>query len=206
MDLKMNEKEDWFEGCESPLKIKDESELYNSFTDIQMETAEVKQEIDISQEPAPECSIAWCSIKVEEEDDDDDDYADDDADDHGNQRLDPICQVFIKEDPVEGDAEGGPVKSGTEVDGKHSSKLSAKTPFFSCKFCGTNWVTLSLLKSHIIRKHTEKKPFRCDICDYKSTWSTNLKTHLRTHTKDELLAFYLLGDRSTLGKLLKIKK
>ncbi|RZF39987.1 hypothetical protein LSTR_LSTR002390 [Laodelphax striatellus] len=53
---------------------------------------------------------------------------------------------------------------------------------FTCVHCGLTANSNSALVEHI-RKHTDERPFDCDICDKKFKSKNNLRAHMRSHSK-----------------------
>lgn len=53
-----------------------------------------------------------------------------------------------------------------------------------CHFCGCTFAAKSLLRAHIVRRHTEYKPYKCEVCHKTFAHPTILRTHLRTHSDD----------------------
>ena len=52
---------------------------------------------------------------------------------------------------------------------------------FCCKQCDFKSKHSSSLRKHIIAKHTNDKPYICEVCNAQFSFFTNLKRHLQTH-------------------------
>lgn len=73
---------------------------------------------------------------------------------------------------------------GCEYRGKTKAALWKWDLFlFNCNFCFYKFELLSHCKVH---QHMEKH-LECDICDYKTTSSSHLKRHKKSHTKEKNL-------------------
>lgn len=57
-------------------------------------------------------------------------------------------------------------------------------PWLYCDFCGHKSKLKGNLLTHILSKHTEDKPFKCDLCEKTFRAHHYLETHLRIHRRE----------------------
>merc|ERR1712150_148358 len=49
-----------------------------------------------------------------------------------------------------------------------------------CQVCICSFKNSSSFKEHMVKIHNQKKPFKCETCDYVSAFNSNLINHIRT--------------------------
>lgn len=56
---------------------------------------------------------------------------------------------------------------------------------YKCPFCDMTSPSPSNMRLHIKYRHSEEKPHRCDLCEYRCKAIGDLKKHIETHAEDE---------------------
>ncbi|KAH3717328.1 zinc finger protein 432-like [Dreissena polymorpha] len=110
----------------------------------------------------------------------------------------PMCQMKIHmakhsdERPFECDICRKKYKYQKHLTAHHQTH---STHSFFCDRCGSGFATISLLRSHIISKHTEAcdKPAKCDICGAGFANQYRLNRHRMQHTGSKPLQCDLCG-------------
>jgi len=65
----------------------------------------------------------------------------------------------------------------------HTGERPYKCPYDNCD---SSFKQLSILKTHILSRHTKEKPFACPLCDYRTSEKKSLKVHNRSaHTGEK---------------------
>ncbi|XP_042649941.1 uncharacterized protein LOC104364205 [Tyto alba] len=70
-----------------------------------------------------------------------------------------------------------------KVDGDQDVPRKRGKKSFKCQECGKGFRDTTNLLSHM-RTHTKEKPFLCTTCGKRFSWRSNLLTHQRTHTEE----------------------
>lgn len=76
-----------------------------------------------------------------------------------------------------------PIDKGDPTRINENVEARGKDKLFSCDMCDYVSNTSSDIRAHK-RVHTKKKPFSCYLCDFKSAHFTRLKEHMNIHTVD----------------------
>lgn len=66
---------------------------------------------------------------------------------------------------------------------------------YTCEHCGKNFLVLSALKYHMKLKHSDEKPFCCQICNKLFKTSILLGTHQQVHSTNRKFACETCGKR-----------
>ena len=104
----------------------------------------------------------------------------------GNEEAVKLGSLKAKEDDREAETEMQPLCTGVqgrEYGGKQFLSTTDKKSF-KCDVCDYTTTHKSHLTRHS-RIHTKERPYKCDICDYAAAQKGNLATHLRIHTKEK---------------------
>ena len=72
------------------------------------------------------------------------------------------------------------VKQGLLI--HHNRKHLEVTEMFKCDFCDQECKFKTDLKKHVLNKHTDHKPFSCEICGKKAKTKEAIKLHQSVHT------------------------
>lgn len=74
----------------------------------------------------------------------------------------------------------------TKIDRDTHQELCFKRKII-CYLCGVQSPSMKKMKVHMVGKHTGEAKFGCKLCSRKFMIKTNLKIHMNTHTKDNLV-------------------
>ena len=63
---------------------------------------------------------------------------------------------------------------------RHTEAVHKKKKPFDCDICDYRSSEKGTMKKHVYSVHENKKPFKCDICDYRCSRRSNLKRHVES--------------------------
>lgn len=75
---------------------------------------------------------------------------------------------------------------GRRFDDEHAKKShesDCKSQLHKCELCAYETPVSSRFKTHM-RKHTNERPFQCDICPKNFLYKQNLENHVKTHSNE----------------------
>ena len=73
----------------------------------------------------------------------------------------------------------GKILSNKAILAQHSAIHEGKKPF-KCDICDYRCSRKGNMKTHVALVHEGKKPFKCDICDYSCLLKNSMKTHVES--------------------------